>query len=334
MSITKTLIKDNIYLFTLDNGKDLKAEILNLGGIVKSLIFKGTDVVLGREDYTENEGYLGALVGRNSNRISGAEFTLNGKTYKLAKNNGDANLHGGIIGYSHKVWDYEIKDSEEPELILTLNSPDGEEGFPGNAEIKVTYTLTKKNSINIHYEAVCDADTIINMTNHTYFNLNGHKSGVIDNHTLFLNADYFTPNVKNCYPNGEILNVKGTPFDFTTAKKIGDGFESDCEQIKMFGGYDHNFIINSSGYRKFCEAKGDISGITMEGYTDQMGVQLYTSNGLDEPLECKDGATYKIHEGFCLETQCLPNAINYSHFPSPVLKKGERYDTTTEYLFK
>ncbi len=334
MSITKNTLKDNICIFTLDNGKNLKAEILNLGGIIKKLIYNDIDVVSGREDYTNNEGYLGALVGRNSNRISNAEFTLNEKQYKLAANNGKANLHGGIIGYSHKIWDYEIVDEIEPGLILTLNSPDGDEGFPGNAKIKVTYKLTQNNSIVIHYEGICDQDTILNMTNHTYFNLNGHKSGKIDNHTLTLNADYFTPNVQDCYPNGEILSVKGTAFDFTSPRKIGDAFSGNDKQIKMFGGYDHNFVINNSGYRKFCEAKGDITGIIMEGYTDQAGVQLYTGNGLNETKPCKDGAIYQVHDAFCLETQCFPNAINYSHFPSPVLKKGEKYDTTTEYLFK
>ncbi len=334
MSITKKLIKDNIYLFTLNNSKELKAEILNYGGIIKRLIFNGVDVVLGRDDYTNNEGYLGALVGRNSNRISNAQFTLNKTDYKLAKNDGNANLHGGITGYSHRVWDYEMFDEDEPKLILSLNSPDGEEGFPGNAELKVTYILTKNNSIVIHYEGICDADTIINMTNHTYFNLNGHNSGKIDNHTLQIDADYFTPNTEECYPNGEILSVKGTDFDFTSPKKIGDGFSGDDEQIQMFGGYDHNFIINNTGYRKFCEAKGDLSGIIMEGYTNQPGVQLYTGNGLNEANPCKDGADYKVHNAFCLETQYFPNAINYPHFPSPVLKKGEKYDTTTEYLFK
>lgn len=334
MSITKTLIKDDICLFKMDNGKNLKAEILNLGGIIKRLIFNDIDVVLGREDYTNNEGYLGALVGRNSNRIANAEFTLNETQYKLAANDLKANLHGGITGYSHRVWNYEIADETEPKLILTLNSPDGEEGFPGNAQIKVTYMLTQDNSLVIHYEGICDQDTILNMTNHTYFNLNGHGSGKIDNHTLKLNADYFTPNVQDCYPNGEILSVKGTAFDFTSPKKIGEGFLSDDKQVKMFNGYDHNFVINNSGYRKFCEVKGDLTGIVMEGYTDQAGVQLYTGNGLNETTPCKDGIIYKVHDAFCLETQCFPNAINYNHFPSPVLKKGETYNTTTEYLFK
>ncbi|MBR5614427.1 MAG: galactose mutarotase [Clostridia bacterium] len=332
----KAFDKD-VYLFTLDNGKDLTAEIINYGGIIKSLIYKGVDVVLGRdtmEEYLSNSGYLGALVGRNSNRIANSEFVLNGKKYKLCSNNGKCNLHGGKQGFSNRVWDFECKDEIEPELILTLNSPDGDEGFPGNAEIKVTYKLTKRNSIEVHYEGVCDSDTVINMTNHSYFNLNGHGSGTVDKHIMKLESEYFTPNNEECYPTGEVKKVEGTAFDFATPKKLEDGFNADCQQIKMFGGYDHNFAISGNGFRKFCELKGDLTGIIMESYTDCVGVQVYTSNSLDEPNPCKDGAVYGLHQGICLETQAFPNAVNYSHFPSCVLKKGTKYDTKTEYLFK
>ncbi len=332
----KAFDKD-VYLFTLDNGKDLTAEIINYGGIIKRLIYKGVDVVLGRntmEEYLNNSGYLGALVGRNSNRIANSEFILNGKKYKLYSNNGKCNLHGGKQGFSDKVWNFECKDEIEPELVLTLNSPDGEEGFPGNAEIKVTYKLTKRNSIEIHYEGICDSDTIINMTNHSYFNLNGHGSGTINKHIMKLESEYFTPNNEECYPTGEVKKVEETAFDFRTPQKLEDGFNADCKQIKMFGGYDHNFAISGSGFRKFCELKGDLTGIVMEGHTDCVGVQVYTSNSLDEPNPCKDDAVYGLHQGICLETQDFPNAINYSHFPSVVLKKGTKYDTKTEYLFK
>ena len=341
MSIKKELFGSvggkEVYLFTLDNGKDLVAEILNYGGIIRRLVYKGTDVALGREtmeDYLDNNGYLGAAVGRNSNRIANSEFELNGITYKLNANDGKNNLHGGNDSFSRKVWGFDSVDGAEPELILSLHSPDGEEGFPGNADIKVTYKLTANNSIVISYEGVCDADTIINMTNHTYFNLNGHGGATIDNHTLHMNSDFFTPNNDECYPTGEVWTVTGTPFDFRTPKKLGDGFASDYEQITMFGGYDHNFALSGSGYRKFCELTSEATGITMEGYTDCVGVQIYTSNMLEEANPCKDGAMYSKHQGICLETQGFPNATGYSHFPSLVVKKGEKYETKTEYAFK
>lgn len=323
--------------FTLDNGKGLSAEILNLGGIIRRLVFNGTDVVLGREDvdaYINGSGYFGALIGRNSNRIENSEFELNGKTYKLAVNDHEVNnLHGGIKGFNSKIWTAEIIDKEEPQLVLSTVSPDGEEGFPGNVNVKVTYTLTKDNSIKIHYEGTTDADTVLNMTNHSYFNLNGHNSGNIKNHTLTLNCGFYTPNTEICVPYGEVLSVSGSPFDFTKGRVVGKEIESDYPQIMMFRGYDHNFVINGTGYRKFAELTGDMTGIVMEAYTDLPAVQLYTGNYVEADTPCKDNAEYSIHQALCLETQVFPNALKYSHFPSPILKKGEKYDTTTEYKF-
>ena len=326
----------DVMLFTLDNGCGLSAEITNYGGIIKSLVYKDTDVVLGRnslDEYLNNSGCFGALIGRNSNRIANAEFELNGKTYTLAKNNGNNNLHGGVIGFNKKVWDYQAVDTDEPSLILTLFSPDGEEGFPGNAYIKVTYTLTKNGSIKIHYEADADADTIVNLTNHSYFNMNGHSSGTIDNHILHVESDFHTPNTDECMPNGEIRFSKGTAFDLTKPTKMSDVFSSQDEQIKMFGGFDHNFCLNGRGFRKVAEFTGDKTGITMETYTDLPGIQLYSGNMIEEGRVCKDGAVYTKHQALCFETQCFPNAMANSHFPSIILKKGEKYDTTTEYKF-
>ena len=322
-------------LYTLDNGKGFSVEITNYGGIIRAINFNGKDVVLGRdtlEEYFNNNGYFGALVGRHANRIAKAEFELNGKKYTLAKNNGNNNLHGGIKGWDKALWSAKTIDSDEPQLILTHISPDGDEGFPGEVNVCVTYTVTAQNSIKIHYEAQSDQDTVLNMTNHSYFNLNGHNSGTVDNHTLWLNADFYTPNTDECMPTGEVLKVSGTPFDFTSPKAVGADFNSDFEQIKMFGGYDHNFPLNGRGYRKFAELLGDT--IKMSAYTDQPGVQIYSGNSIEEGRVCKGGAVYIIHSGICLETQCFPNAMSFSHYPSPILKKGEKYDTTTEYKFE
>lgn len=325
-----------VYCFTLDNGQGLSAEILNLGGIIKSLVYKGVDVALGRdtlEEYCNNEGYFGALIGRNSNRIENAVFELNGKSYTLFANDGPNNLHGGKIGFDKKIWSVDCIDAAEPSLVLTLTSPDGEEGFPGTVDIKVTYTLTADNSIKIHYEGTTDSDTVLNMTNHTYFNLNGHNSGTVDGHSLWLNAGFYTPNIAACMPNGEVLSVQNTPFDFRTTKTLGEGFQSQHEQIKLFGGYDHNFAISGRGYRLSAKVTGEQTGISMEVYTNQCGVQLYTGNMIEEGRKCKGSAVYTKHSALCLETQAFPNSLKFPHFPSAILKKGEKYDTVTAYKF-
>ena len=322
--------------YILDAGNGLSAEILTLGGIIRKLVFNGTDVVLGRDEldaYIGDGAYLGALVGRNSNRISGCRYELNGKTYTLAANDSgrDNNLHGGVYGFTSKIWEATAVDSDEPQLILKTTATDGEEGFPGNCEVTVTYTLTHENSLKIHYEGTADADTIMNMTNHSYFNLNGHKSGKILSHKLWLNCDFFTPNAPYCAPDGTVLSVSGTPFDFTTAKEVGKEIFTDIPQLSMFRGYDHNFVINGTGFRKFATLEGE--KIIMDCYTDQPGVQFYAGNYLDSERNCKDGAAYSPNDGLCLETQAFPDAMKFSHFPSIVLKKGDKYDTVTEYKF-
>ncbi len=326
----------DVHLIALENN-NLKAEFLTYGGIIRSLEYKGIDVVLGRdtlEEYIDNDGYLGALIGRNSNRIAEGRYTLNGTEYNLYINNGTASLHGGKVGFNAKVWNYEIADESEPKLKLSLFSPDMEENYPGNLKVEVTYTLKCDNSLEISYYAACDKDTIVNMTNHSYFNLNGHASGNIYGHKVMLNCDFYTPNCADCFPNGEILSVKDTPFDFTSEKTFNDALHSDHEQIVIVGGgIDHNFIINGKGMRKFCEATGDKTCIKLEGFTDNIGVQIYTSNFLDGSRPGKDGYAYEKHAGFCLETQGFPNAINYPHFPSPVLKQGQEYKTKTIFKF-
>ncbi len=325
-----------VYVYTLTNKNGLSAEILNYGGIIKKLIYKDVDVVLGRdtmEEYLNNEGHFSAIIGRNSNRIENSEFKLNGKTYKLFANNGRNNLHGGLKGFDKKLWDAEIIDNEEPSLVLTTISSDGEEGFPGNVNIKVTYTLTNDNSLKIHYEGESDADTVLNMTNHAYFNLNGHSSGDIDNHSLWMDSDFYTPNSDECIPTGEVLSVKNTPFDFTSKSSLDLRLKSEYEQIKKFNGFDHNFVPNGQGYRKVAELEGDKTGIVMEVYTDQSGIQVYSGNAIEEERVCKGGAVYGKHHGICLETQAFPNNLKFSHFPSAILKKGKKYDTVTAYKF-
>ena len=344
MSVTKseygkTPQGETVYLYTLANGT-VTAEILTYGGILRSLRVPDkngaeVDVVLGRDsmsDYLNNSGYLGALIGRHANRIENAEFTLNGQTYRVGKNEGENSLHGGNIGFDKKVWNACEHDGEEPSLTLTLTSPDGEEGFPGNLDVTVTYTVTKDNALKIHYEAVSDKDTVVNLTNHAYFNLAGHGSGEMTEQLLKLNASFFTPNNDGCMPTGEVLSVEGTPFDFRAEKKIGKDINSDFEQIKMFSGYDHNFVIDGAGCRLAATARCEENGVTMDVYTDKPGVQLYTSNGLKEGVY-KCGARCGVHHAFCLETQYFPNSAKYAHFPSPVLKAGDKYDFTTEYRF-
>lgn len=345
MSITKTNFGKTpdgakVYLYLLDNGKGLSAEIINYGGIIKNLYVtdnKGnkTDVVLGREtleEYLKNDGYLGALIGRHANRIAQGEFELNDRKYNVGINEGRNSLHGGIAGFDKKVWGVKEIDGDEPSIELSIVSEDGEEGFPGKLDVTVTYTLTSENALKINYRAVSDKDTVVNMTNHSYFNLAGHSSGTIDKQILQINSGFYTPNDNECMPTGEVLSVAGTPFDFRAPKPIGQDISSDFEQIEMFGGYDHNFAIEGRGYRKAAIAKCLENGIAMEVYTDKPAMQLYTSNALPEGIY-KDKERYGIHQAFCLETQYFPNAMAHSHYPSPILKKGEEYNFTTEYKF-
>ncbi len=337
MSINKTEFGTaggkTVYEYTITNG-ELQAGILSYGGIIRSLKYKGVDVNLGRdsiEEYENNEGYFGALIGRNSNRIAKARFVLNGKEYTLYKNDGENNLHGGLCGFDKKVWD--VEEVGESSIKLSVFSPDGEEGFPGNLNVSVTYTITADDEIKLEYYGKCDADTVLNMTNHAYFNLNGHNSGTVDGHILKMDSKFYTPNTDECMPYGEVHSVLGTAMDFTTEKTLGEAFASGFEQIEMFEGIDHNFVIEGSGMRKFMTLTGDKTGIRMEAFTDQPAVQIYTGNVIEQGRVCKDGALYPIHGGVCFETQVFPNATEYSHFPSSVLKADEEYRTTTIYKF-
>lgn len=324
-----------VSLYTLDNKKGVIAEITDFGGIIRSLYVDGRDVVLGREtfeDYLENDGYLGAAIGRFGNRIKNSEFEINSKVYKVGTNDGVNSLHGGICGFDKKLWKAEIKDSDEPALVLTLESPDGDEGFPGNLIVTVTYTLTLENSLRIEYTGICDKDTVFSPTNHSYFNLDGSGSGTVYEQTLQLNADFYTPNTDECIPYGAILPVDGTPFDFRSGKKIGKDIKVEYDQISMFGGFDHNFVLRGRGFRKGGEMVSSDGKVKMEFYTDLPGVQLYSGNVLKEGIY-KGGAKYGKHNSICLETQFFPASPNFSHYPSPILKANERFKTTTEYKF-
>lgn len=337
---------EKITLYALTNNNGMKAEIMNYGGVIVSLTApdrdgKMGDVVLGYdclEDYLDRSPYFGAIVGRHANRLEGARFTLNGITYELNKNEGNNQLHGGIKNFSHSVWDARIlSDGESSSLELSLFSPDGEENYPGNLEVRVIYRLTDENALEIEYYGASDKDTILNMTNHAYFNLSGHGSGTILDHELMLNAHFYTPINSGCIPTGEIRSVKNTPFDFTSPKRIGDGLAAyaDDEQIKNGFGYDHNFVLNISGdmAEEFGQVYDPGSGRFMRVFTTMPGVQFYTGNHLKSAGRGKGGALYDARCGLCLETQYFPNSMKYRYFPSPVLRAGQTYHQKTIYQF-
>ncbi len=332
----------DVTLYTLDNSLGLRACITNYGGIIRNVFVRNKngndiDIVLGRDtlnEYLDNYGYYGAAIGRHANRIARGEFSLGGSQYKVGINEGENSLHGGNIGFDKKLWSANATGTDkEPALELSLVSPDGEEGFPGNLTVHMTYSLTAENALKIEYRAVSDKDTLVNLTNHSYFNLAGHASGTIYNQILQINSGFYTPNNNECMPTGEVCSVGGTPFDFRAPKPIGQDINADFSQIQMFGGYDHNFAIEGAGYRLGAAASCAESGICMMMYTDAPAVQLYTMNCAESRRVCKDGVIYGAHNAFCLETQCFPNAMAHSHFPSPVLKAGQEYKHTTEYKF-
>lgn len=333
-----------VYAYTLTNKSGASARILTMGGIIANLYMpdrdgKLADVIFGFDsvdDYLNGGGYQGALIGRYGNRIGSGRFTLNGVTYQLAQNdNGKNHLHGGNVGFNQKLWDaVPFETSDSCGLILTLISPDGEENYPGKLDVKVTYTLTDKNELKIHYEAESDADTIVNLTNHSYFNLGGYSSGNILDHTLRVDADSITEINGDLIATGKAYPVGGTPFDFRTPEKIGARIEADDPQIKFGGGYDHNFNLNKgSTFAKAAELYNEKSGRVMSVYTDQPGVQIYTSNMMNGDVKFKGGLSQIPRSAVCLETQHAPDSPNHPDFPTTTLRAGEKYDTTTVYAF-
>jgi aldose 1-epimerase len=333
-----------IELYTLSNANGMQAGIVTYGGIVVSLTApdrggKYADVVLGMDDlagYLKGVPFFGAIIGRYGNRIGGAKFQLGGKTYTLPKNDGDNTLHGGAQGFDKRVWKAgQVSGADGPELEMTYTSKDGEEGFPGALSAKVIYTLTGKNELKIEYTATTNKDTVVNLTNHSYFNLAGQGEGDNLQHQVTINADRFTPVDKGLIPAGELRPVKGTPFDFTTATAIGARIGQNDEQLQFGKGYDHNWVLNkgNGGLTKAAEVYEPKTGRVMEVWTTEPGLQFYTGNFLDGTIHGKGGKVYPFRSAFCMETQHYPDSPNKPGFPTTELKPGATYRTTTVYRF-
>lgn len=328
-------------LYILENKNGVRAEITDLGGCLLRLYVpdkdgKLADVVLAHpsmEDYIKNPNFFGALVGRSANRIGGAEVDISGTVYQLDKNNGENNLHGGYNSLTFQVMSSEARIVEGcPLLLLSHTFEHMSDGFPGTLSIQVCYSLTDDNALTIDYRAVADKDTVINLTNHSYFNLAGHDSGSIDNHTLQINANFYNPGGEDCLPTGEILSVEGTVFDFTKPRTVGEGLSADVQQLKQFGGYDHNLVLDGQGYRKIATLTDPASGRAMDVSTNLPAVQLYTGNNVKD-CPGKDNTTYAAHHGLCLETQFIPNAVHMPWLLSPIFSAGDEFVSTTSYRF-
>ena len=328
---------DGLFTYTLTNTLGFEVSVTNYGGAVTSLKTPDRhgnfgDIVLGFEtldEYVHNPRYFGALIGRHANRIARGRFSLNGVEYQLPCNNGANHLHGGFKGFDKHVWD--VRESERT-LHLTYFSKDGEEGYPGNVRTEVDYTLLD-NELRVDYRATTDRDTLVNLTNHSYFNLRG--DGTVLDHQLVLNADNFTPVSKDLIPSGEIRSVEGTPMDFRKGKAIGVQIRDAYDQLGFTGGYDHNFVLNDyDGSLRFAGRVYESStGRVLEVLTTQPGMQFYSGNFLDGSLVGRNRVTYVKYAGLCLEPQHFPDAPNHSSFPSTVLRPGEEYKQTTVFRF-
>lgn len=323
-------------LYTLTNANGMEVQITNYGGIVTSIMVPDNEgelenVVLGFDDLAKYEGehpYFGAIIGRYGNRIANGVFEVDGAKYELATNDGNNHLHGGDQGFDKVLWEAEISD--ENSLSLSYLSEDGEEGYPGNLEITVVYSLTDENELEIEYTATTDKATPVNLTNHSYFNLSGNPTNTILSHELEIDAQYYTPVNDELIPTGEIAPVEGTPFDFTEPHEIG----ARIDQVE--GGYDHNFVLRrepSDSLFLAATLYSPESGREMNVFTMEPGLQFYSGNFLDGSLSAPDGTPYEKHAGLCLETQHFPNSPNEPDFPSTVLQPGEEYHTVTVYQF-
>ena len=328
------------FLYTLENKNGMKAEVSNFGAILVNLFVPDksgnlADVVLGYDDatgYLNGGSFLGATVGPSANRVKDAKFVIDGETFQLDVNDGKNNLHSHLQEAFHKkIWD--VLEGDNRVTFMTSNE-DGVMGFPGNMKISVSYTLTEKNELIIHYQGISDKNTLINMTNHSYFNLAGHNSGLIHDHVLWMKASHYTPVVAGAIPTGEIAPVAGTPMDFTTPTVIGTRIAEDFEQLNLVGGYDHNWVIDQAdgNIQLIASVEDKTSGRIMETYTDLPGVQFYAGNFIGKEIG-KAGAAYGPRTGLCLETQYYPNSINQEGFPKPEFGPERPYDTTTIYKF-
>lgn len=342
MKITKTnygmtTCGENVTLYHLENNSGAYVEIIDFGCRITKIVVpdkKGTltDICLGYDNfahYVSDEGSLGAVVGRVANRIKDGRFSLNGLDYQLAVNCGSNHLHGGITGFGSRVWESKIKDDK---LVLTYYSIDGEEGYPGNLTLTVTYGWSEDNELSILYEAESDQDTLLNVTNHAYFNLNGAGNGDVLSHELLIEADEITELDDTQAPTGRFLSVENTPFDFRKLHSIDKYFDSDYEQFRKFGTYDHNFVITGTGLREAAILQSKETGIRLTCFTDQPGMQLYIP-GDEANMTGKDGKKYLKGSAVCLETQHYPDAINHDNFPSIVLHPGEPFRSKTLYHF-
>lgn len=350
MSITKMdfgLTKEGrqAYLYEISNEGGMKIAVSDYGAALVSVFVPDkngnfADVVLGYDDvsgYENGDLFLGATVGRNANRIARARFDINGRTFLLEENDGKNNLHSGYDFYNKRIWQAETSSGNAVSFLL--KSKDGDQGFPGNADISVTYTLTDENEIRLDYEASADKDTVFNFTNHSYFNLDGVRgeegssiSTVLD-HEAVICAEHFTPSDAESIPTGQIFPVEGTPMDFRSAKKIGAEIGADYDQLIMGKGYDHNWAINGEGFRKAAELSSEKSGIRLCVFTDLPGMQFYTANFVDNE-KGKGGMIYPYRSGACLETQYFPDSVNRENFKSPVFKAGQVCKTTTVFKFE
>ena len=335
----QTLNGGRVNLYFLRNKNGLETAITNYGARIVTLIVpdksgKATDIVVGFDSlkgYLDStETYHGAIVGRYANRIANARFNLDGRTYQLAVNMPPNHLHGGPNGFNKQVW--KVEEVQTNSIRLSYVSEDGEENYPGNLKVIVTYTLTEENELKIDYEATTDKATVLNLTSHPFFNLNGQGTGTMENHLLQINADKYTPVDESIIPTG-IFTVEDTPFDFRKPKTIGQNINDDNEQLKFGAGYDHNYVLEGNGLRTAGKAIGDKTGIVMEVITDQPGMQLYTGNWMAGENNIKYGLKDNRREAFCLETQHYPDSPNHPEFPSTVLRPGDVFQSTTIYKF-
>lgn len=334
-------LQTGLYFLTNKNGCEIA--VTNYGAKIVSLMVpdkngKMIDVVLGHSNIDEylhsEEPYFGAVCGRTANRIAGGKFTLDGKSYQLAVNNGPNSLHGGLKGFNAVVWN--VVRVTENSIELNYISKDGEEGFPGNLNVYITYILTADNALDIVYEATTDQTTILNLTNHSYFNLSGEGDPSIGDHELILESDYYLPTDSTAIPYGEQQSVKNTPFDFTQMHTIGERINDDFEQLRFGKGYDHTFILNrkeESEYAYFGKCSSPKTGITMEMFTTEPGVQMYTGNWMTGNFEAKNGNRYPERSAVCFETQHFPDSINKPEYPSVILKPDETFRSRTTYKF-
>ena len=327
--------------WTITNGSGAQLSLTDFGARITGICVpdrdgRMEDVVLGfdtAEEFTQKGRYFGTTVGRYANRLAGASFRLNGSVYKLYANKGTNSLHGGKSGFDDKIWKADI--TGEDSIRFTYESADGEEGYPGKMDVTVCYRFTDENEVEITYRAVSDKDTIINLTNHAFYNLKGHGNGSIVGHKLKLYSSFFTPVNADMVPDGSILPVKGTVMDFTGLHPIGEQIDKTDEQLRLAEGYDHNFILQKEergSLSKAAEVVEPESGRTMTVFTDQPGIQFYSGN-LMKPCTGKGGREYGKRDAFCLEAQCFPNSMEVTHFPTPVLRANDTYEQKTVYRF-